>query len=329
MALTSCAKDDPIPQQRDPFSSVTPPFDLNGIDAEFLQDIPYDTFNETTFDIFLPESDTPTGLVIYYHGGGFSSGDKINYYPKANIVNFNDEFRSLLENGIAVATVNYRLIKQNKDGGVLKPLNDSKHALQYIRSNAKKLNISKNDIVLTGNSAGAGISLWIATYDEMSDPNNQDAVYHESTRVKAVALRETQSSYNLKDKWIDDIFSEFGITWEHFLINYSSLVKLLYGISDTSEYDSPSIIEYQEKIDMIAHLTSDDPELWVENVRQPSLIPIHHDALYHHPFFVRELIEKADLVNVKHVAYYGKDPIIYADPSGETCLEFLIRKVNE
>lgn len=329
LALSSCGQNnEPFPEEKELISFTTSPIDLSGLDVLFAQDIFYDTSDLNTFDIFLPESNSPTGLVIYYHGGGFNGGDKSNYYASQNIVNYQAEFSTLLESGIAIATVNYRLIYQSSDGGVLKAFNDSKRALQFIRSISDKLNIKKENIAVTGNSAGAGISLWLSTSDEMAEPESADTVLRESTRVKAVALRETQSSYDFRSRWVDDIFSEYGITWDHFLANYSATVRLLLGIAKNSDYDNTATEEYRKKIDMISHLTSDDPEMWIENTRQPSLIPIHSAALLHHPYFVRELMEKAEEVSVKHVAYYG-DPVIYADPSGEGCADFLKRKILE
>jgi hypothetical protein len=110
--------------------------------------------------------------------------------------------------------------------------------------------------------------------------------------------------------------------------NYSTTVSLLLGIEKNTDYDKPEIIEYRKKVDMISHLTSDDPEIWMANIKQPALIPIHTAAVLHHPYFVRELMEKADEVGVPYVAYYG-NPIIYEDPSGEGCKEYLKRKLSK
>ena len=44
---------------------------------------------------------------------------------------------------------------------------------------------------------------------------------------------------------------------------------------------------------------------------------------------VREIKEKADLVGIKNICYYGKDPIIYSDESEESYIDFIIRKINE
>jgi acetyl esterase/lipase len=76
--IIGCDKSDPNPTK--PNLDITyseSPFDLQGVNAKFAKDIAYDDKERTQFDIWLPNSNTATGLVIYVHGGGFSSGDKV------------------------------------------------------------------------------------------------------------------------------------------------------------------------------------------------------------------------------------------------------------
>ena len=88
-----------------------------------------------------------------------------NYEMKSKLrVNF-----QLLNNNIAVATINYRLLTENETEGILKCLNDSKRALQYIRYIHNELNIDKSNVGLYGGSAGAGTVFWLGTNDDMKD----------------------------------------------------------------------------------------------------------------------------------------------------------------
>ena len=304
----------------------TSPIDLQGIDALFAADIAYDEHELTKFDIFIPNSSTPTGLVICIHGGGFVGGDKDWIYSHALRI------RELLNNNIAVATINYRLLTENETEGILKCLNDSKRALQYIRYIHNELNIDKLNIGLYGGSAGAGTAFWLGTNDDMKDINNPDPVLQESSRVKAIGLSGTQASYDIENRWINDVFVDFNILWEDLIpvMEEAGVFFRMYGISSWEEYESPEIDEYRQKVDMLSLLSSDDPEIWVSNVGEglPNGMPSTSAQFNHHPFHTREIKEFADAVGVANVCKYG-NPILYEDLNFESWHDFFIRKLNE
>ena len=77
---------------------------LNGIRATFANE-KYGNHERNTFDIWLADSDEPTPLVIYIHGGGFIGGDKSRYYDSEDWIRF-------LKAGVSVATINYRYMNQ-------------------------------------------------------------------------------------------------------------------------------------------------------------------------------------------------------------------------
>ena len=332
--LLSCSKDNELVStdtDNELFETSPSPIELNGINASFVQDIEYDNKERTKLDIWMPCSLTPTGLVIYIHGGGFMYGDKTQLYTPTGESDFPERVLELLNNNIAVATVNYTFLEKfGESDGVLKPMNDVKRALQYLRHKADDFNIDKNNIILAGNSAGAGTALWIATNDEKSDPANADPVLHESTRVKGTVLIQTQASYNF-DRWANDIFIDYGITLANLTSDtlFANKIEQLYGIPSVSEYNTPSTLQYREEVDMLELLTSDDPEFWASNTETPTVFPSTKGILNHHAYHVRELKEKADAIGVPNVCYYGKDPIVYSDPSNESWSEFCIRKLNE
>jgi len=325
MVLSSCVKETSLPVSLVLDIQYTKPIiDLEGIDARFAADIFYDDFDLTNFDIFLPKSLEPTGLVVFIHGGGFKAGDKSFFYSDY----FQANIRDILRNNIAVATINYRLLEQHDPIGVIKPLNDSKRAIQFLRYFHKDFNIRKDDIALFGSSAGAGTALWLATNDDMRESHSNDYINKEGTRVKGIALRISQSTYNF-EKWITDVFDEYGMTWDDYIdvVGENSLFDM-YGISSWEEYDTPEIEEYKKKVDMLVMISSDDPEIWIQNSFHPNELPMTRTDVNHHAFHAREIREYADAAGVANVCTYGK-PILYSDPSGESYVDFLIRKVNE
>lgn len=328
LAASACDKDAPVTKGSDLIFSESP-FALNGISARFSKDIAYDTKTRTQFDIWLPDSSTPTGLVIYAHGGGFSSGDKDFVYTaqQGGAWDFPTDIRFLLQNKIAFATVRYTLLSTTGErDGIKKPMSDVKRALQYIRSNATKFNIDKSKIILAGNSAGGGTSLWIAFNNEMADPSNADPVLRESTRVKGVAAREPQSSYNIEERWVNDVFIDYNLTWTEILANETGNISKIYGVSSTAEYESAAIDAYRAQVDMLALLTSDDPAIWIDNTLRDVVPPYSAPEIAsHHAYHARELKQRADAVGVANVVYYGKNPTIYADPSNESWTQFCKR----
>lgn len=334
--LFSCDKNDDKPVT--PNSNITfsnSPFDLQGINAKFAKDIPYDSKTRTQFDIWLPTSNTPTGLVVYVHGGGFTSGDKDFVYSvqSGGAWDFPTDIRFLLQNNIAFATIRYTYLNNTGETeGVKKPMADVRRALQYIRSRATDFNIDKNKIILAGNSAGAGTSLWIAFNNDFANARSTDPVLKESSRVKGVVARETQSSYNIEDRWVNDVFVDYGVTWSQILANETGNIQKIYGVSSNAQYESAAIDTYRTEVDMLALMTVDDPEIWINNTLRNVVNPYSpytEDIPSHHAFHARELKEKADAIGLKNITFYGKNPTIYSHPSNETWTQFCKRKINE
>ena len=326
----SCNKDTDV-EIEDPQLEFSPsPIELGNLDVLFSKNILYGDSSRNVFDIFMPASTKPTPLVIYIHGGGFLGGEKENPYTPmwSGSWDFPTEIKTLLSNNIAFATINYRLLKFKGDKeGVLKSLSDSKRCLQYIRSISKVLNIDKNNIVLCGSSAGAGTSEWLGFSDDMADPSNPDIVLRESTRVKAIAIKATQASYDLI-RYETDVFLEYNFSWREYLEEDSDIVdrfKSFYGMSQLNHFYSDSIKLYRKRVDMLAMMSQDDPEFWVSNPQTPAVKPTVSNVLNHHSFHARTLKEWGDSLNIPNVSYYGN----YEDPSGETFVDFMIRKTKE
>jgi acetyl esterase/lipase len=95
----------------------------------------------------------PAPIVIFVHGGGWKRGDKRNATGAAKVTHF-------LEQGYAVASVNYRLVPAAK---VEDQAADVASAFAWLRSNAAKLNIDPARMVLMGHSAGAHLVALVGT----------------------------------------------------------------------------------------------------------------------------------------------------------------------
>ena len=159
-----------------------------GVPATYAN-VRYGPHERNLLDIWLAESDKPTPLVIFIHGGGFTGGDKSKVYKSKDMPEF-------LKAGVSFATINYRY-RTGEPRGVRASLYDSKRALQFIRSNAKEWNIDKTRVGAYGGSAGSGTATWLAFHDDMAEPNSPDPVLRESTRLTVVGALATQATYDV------------------------------------------------------------------------------------------------------------------------------------
>lgn len=131
------------------------------------------TVQDLKMDVLEPEGDTETDrpLVILAHGGGFTSGDKVEQ----------SQFLlgpMLARSGYVVASINYRLVDVPADTqaisrGVIDAVHDMKAAVRYFRASAEDGNpygINPDEIFIGGYSAGAFTSLhagYIGGLDEV------------------------------------------------------------------------------------------------------------------------------------------------------------------
>lgn len=256
-----------------------PPINLQGIEAQFARDVAYGPYDDNVFDIFLINATEPTPLVIYIHGGGFTSGSKGVVYVSAR-----NEIREVLSNGASYTTINYRLLDEVDDEGVIKPLSDSKRCLQFLRYHHAQLNVDPSQIALYGASAGAGTCLWLAFNDEMADPDADDPVLRESTRVSVIGAKAAQATYDLL-KWETVVFAPLGMTLEDMAnLSDSSEQGLLsfYGADSLEQLVNAEFTAYRERVDMLALMSSDDPPFWVQNTIENTGIPVDKSELFHH-----------------------------------------------
>ena len=150
----------------------------------------YGTPDLDRLDIYPLTGAGPFACVINIHGGGWWNGDKY-YASRADL----DAFSS---NGIVFVSINYRNLPAARDAGLFPPVRgpllDAKRALQYIRYNARRLHIDPARIALMGDSAGGFDALWLGLSRDLANPRSSDPIERMSTKVKAVAAIDAQTS---------------------------------------------------------------------------------------------------------------------------------------
>jgi acetyl esterase/lipase len=156
-----------------------------------LANVRYGQHERHVLDFWRAESAAPTPLVFVIHGGGWTGGEKERVNRFVNV-------EGLLAQGISVVAINYRLIRNATEDGVVPPvkapLHDAARALQYVRSQAAAWNVNKARIGAAGGSAGACSSLWLAYHDDLADPKSSDPVARESTRLFCAAVTGAQTT---------------------------------------------------------------------------------------------------------------------------------------
>lgn len=249
-------------------------------------DVSYGPHERNRIDLYLADSDTPTPLVLYIHGGGFQGGDKRSLSA--------GQVRAYHQAGWSVAAINYRLT--NVAPAPAQYL-DCARALQFLRHNAEQWNINPRLVASTGGSAGAGTSLWLAFHDDLADPASDDPVARQSTRLTCVAVSNGQSSY-------DPRFAEkIGIPRPNF--ERHSFFKPFYNLQD-GEFDTSEAYQRYTAAAPITYLTADDPPaLLTYSYRNEAVTPeTSLGLIVHHPLFGIALKEEMDKLGIECAVQY-------------------------
>lgn len=126
---------------------------------------------ELLFDFYSPKLDTTQKrpLIIYIHGGGFTSGSRT--YPSVKLL-----CRKMAMKGYTVANIDYRLDPEfnlydsDEDRRAMTDaMHDAKQAIRYFKANAALYKIDTNNIFIGGESAGAITSMMAAYVDKQSE----------------------------------------------------------------------------------------------------------------------------------------------------------------
>jgi hypothetical protein len=240
-----------------------------------IRDGSYGPFELNKFDFYKAESDVSTPLVIYIHGGGFTSGTKSKVPEKM--------FAGLLKAGISVMSIDYRLTPE-----VVFPQHflDCARAIQFARYHADQLNIDVTKVGASGSSAGACTALWIAFNDDLADKNSKDSVLHKSSRLKCVAVTSAQTT--LDPRVIKEIIGETAM-------KHSFMKGGFFGI--TSEImKSENSEKLFEAASPVTYLSKDDPPVWAyyNYVEEPKNVS---EAIHHINFgiYLKESMDKLGL----------------------------------
>ena len=261
-----------------------------------FENVKYGEDERNVFDIWLADSESPTPLAVYIHGGGFKGGSKEKLKAET--------LAALLDTGISVAAINYRFVTTD-------PLptahHDARRAIQFMRSKADEWNIDKDRVAAFGGSAGAQICMWLAYSDDMADATSDDPIERESTRLLCVATAGGQTSAE-REFYIENILPLLGEN-----IPVEVLVKSFNGENDPEKirmkmWGADTLEEVDEttrQCSALRLISPDDPPIFMSYGMAPDAEKPSGDKnrlrgwLIHHVVFGTKLKEKADELGVE------------------------------
>lgn len=248
-------------------------------------DLVYGPHERNVLDLWLAEGEGARPLAAYIHGGGWVGGDK-SRIPR-------DHLEALLEAGISVAAINYRYSTQAPFPA---PITDAGRAIQFLRLHADDYNLDPTRVGTWGGSAGAATSMWLAFHDDLADPEAEDPVLRQSTRLTCIAPFAGPAV--LEPDMSEEVLGAPVTIHGAFLP--------FFGVESLDELETPEKQAEMAEASPINHLTADDPPVWMRYSLPAERLGEDATAgeVAHHPLHGVYLKEQMDALGIEAVLIY-------------------------
>ena len=234
--------------------------------------------DRNVFDLWLTDSESPTPIVIFVHGGGFHHGAKEDIYDHCYSRQESSLIKVFLDSGVSVASINYRLINEERIKWAYThewyeeashyptPMIDAGRALAFIREHATDYNIDQDKVAVIGTSAGGGIAFWLGFHEEILDI---------PTRPNCIGPWKGQSTYDPR------IVYELvpGAYKDRYMLGFYNIDRGDFDLSVADDYD----VLFNEA-SPITHITEDGPPVFMYYT-QPHLDEDGYVRGMHNPIF--------------------------------------------
>lgn len=243
--------------------------------------IPYnnDTLKKHLLDIYLPsdaKGEFPSGgvpLVVFIHGGGWIGNDKyadMGYMP--NTVN------AMLDNGFAVASIDYRFAQDAVFPAILQ---DCNKAVSFLYDNATKYNLDNNKFALMGFSAGGHLASLMGT----SQNNKVDNLYF-------------ANSYRpFEYKAVVDFYGPIDLTLFTGSENPKSPESILIGATPIARPD------LAKAASPLTYIDKNDPPFLIFHGEKDNIVSNRHSKLFH--AWLQYFGVKSNITIVKDAPHFG------------------------
>lgn len=248
-----------------------------------VKDHKYGAHARNVLDLYRPESERPTPVLIYFHGGGFVAGDKRDAAGLPIV-------RECWKAGIAVVSANYRFVGKRPGESEATtypaPMLDGARVVQYVRAKADEWKLDPKRVAVTGISAGACMAMWIALHDERADPKSDDPVLRQSTRVSG-AVAYAGPTTLVPAEILKHVGGNPSI--------HPSLLPF-FGVAKLEELDEPAKNRLAADASAITHVSKGDPPLYLFYLGKYSDAPLpattNINISIHHAMFGKLLHDK-------------------------------------
>lgn len=231
-----------------------------GGEGQFFEDIAYGDGERQQLDLLMPATGNPSGVVLFFHGGGFTAGDKDQAFDPL----LQETMQAVLDNNIAIVSANYTLLNTQGSQGVISALEDGTAVIDFMQERLSQLNIPTNKMVLAGASAGAGIAQWNGFKNNING------------QVQGVMAIAAQSTYDLYE-W-ENVFPGFSLDALRQMSPFLQTLFIGFYGGEPTQADLDAV-DYRDFMD------ATDPPLYVYNTAGDELVnaqgEIDFDVLYH------------------------------------------------
>ena len=219
--------------------------------------IPYnnDTLKKHQLDIYVPaDTKGKMALVVLIHGGGWISNDKyadMGYMPNT--------IAAILNNGMAVASIDYRFATQAVFPAILQ---DCNKAVEFLYDNADKYSLDKNKIALLGFSAGGHLASLMGT-----SQNNKVNTFYFPNTYRPFQYKAVVDFYGPTDLVLlpgnEDEKSPESLLIGAAPLKRPDLAKAASPITYIDKSDPPFLIYHGEKDDIVSNKQSKLLSAWL------------------------------------------------------------------